>query len=275
MPSFSVQARAAILANDLAAAQEMLDQASVVHCLAQAAYDLAREAVVEASVNRAPFLRLALDNGARVNELDASGDDLLTRLCQNSSNGDDSDELAKMLIQHGAAVNPAFDDEDADPPATPLMLAAASNCEHLVQFLLDNGADLEALDGNLETALFHAVRGRSIDAVEVLIRHGANVSGINSSQMSPLYSIFGDAMFEDEEDEARAIIVAAQLIGAGADLDAPGLEGETTRQLLDNFNDELRNEVIGISDAKRAADQADALQLATRPAPAPRTRRVL
>lgn len=275
MQSFSVQARAAILTNDLGAAHEMLEQASASNRLSMAAYDLAREAVVEASVNRTPFLRLALAKGAAVNEPDASGDDLLTRLCHNSANGDDSDELARMLIAAGARVNPEYEDEDAEPPATPLMLAAASNCEHLVECLLENGADLEALDGNLETALFHAVRGRSIDALEVLIRRDAQVNITNSSGMSPLYSVFGDALFEDDEDEARAVIVAAQLIGAGADLDAPGLEGETTRQLLDNFHDELRNEVVHLAEAKRAADQAEALQHSTPSAPAPRARRAL
>ena len=74
----------------------------------------------------------------------------------------------ELLIRGGADVNAAN-----DYGATPLSLACTNGSAEVVARLLEAGADPEARTGG-ETALMTAVRTGSVDAVKLLIAHGAD-----------------------------------------------------------------------------------------------------
>ncbi|EMD00869.1 hypothetical protein BAUCODRAFT_48919, partial [Baudoinia panamericana UAMH 10762] len=77
-----------------------------------------------------------------------------------------------VLLQHGACI--AAEDAKGD---TPLHLAAwAGHCEAL-EVLLNQGADIDSLSGrDGYSALWCAISAYHIDAVRLLLKHGARVS---------------------------------------------------------------------------------------------------
>ena len=270
--TLNLQARDAVLSGDLAAALELIQEARASGWGYVAACALASEAVCNADHPRAPFLRLALDNGADANHVQVSGHTLLTQLCNTSRPQDDSVELARMLLDAGAEVDPFVEDEEADPPPTPLMFAAQSNAVPLVELLLAHGADMNAIDGNLETPLAHAVSGRAADTLQMLVDRGADFKQLNSSGIPPLYALFSDGLFETEHDYEQGRLVAEVLLQAGADLDANSMHGDSPRDLLVSFPDAVRNAIIL---AKKAEDQAGVISRATRDVSTSRPRRAL
>lgn len=78
--------------------------------------------------------------------------------------------LINALIAAGANV----DIQDPDRGETPLMLRSIAGDTATMRVLLDAGADANATDRSLETALMKAVRGRQARAVALLIEHGAD-----------------------------------------------------------------------------------------------------
>ena len=79
-------------------------------------------------------------------------------------------EPVKLLVAHGAKV-------DAREPLrgqTAVMWAAAENHADVVKTLIETGADVNARSKGGFTALLFAVRAGSLDAVRVLLAHGAN-----------------------------------------------------------------------------------------------------
>jgi uncharacterized protein len=81
-------------------------------------------------------------------------------------------ELAKGLLNHGAAVN----SRSTNPMKnTPLHAAAAGNSMQLVQILLDHGADANAQQNGGWTALHAAAQTGNLEMTEILLEHGALV----------------------------------------------------------------------------------------------------
>ncbi len=82
-----------------------------------------------------------------------------------------ADDLARAVaaLEAGAELDPA--DRDA-----PLILAAAQGTRDLVELLLREGADPEALDPTGLTALAKACGGCHVDIVELLLARGAKVN---------------------------------------------------------------------------------------------------
>lgn len=71
-------------------------------------------------------------------------------------------ETVKKFVEYGADVN-----ENVNG-VTPLMLAARYNRVEIINFLLDNGAKLDALDQYGHSALYYAQSSKSADAMAVL-----------------------------------------------------------------------------------------------------------
>lgn len=66
--------------------------------------------------------------------------------------------------------------------------AAYFGLEKMVQLLIDQGADMNELDSNRESALHHAVRNRHTAIVLLLLQHGANT---HTREMSLVYDDYG------------------------------------------------------------------------------------
>ena len=100
--------------------------------------------------------------------LDAGADSVDTAFVFACENG--HVEIAALLIRRGASL--AY--EHGNHRLTPLAAAAYRGHEALVRFLLDEGADIHALD---DAALGWACGSQQLETAEVLLSHGANVNG--------------------------------------------------------------------------------------------------
>lgn len=68
-----------------------------------------------------------------------------------------------------------------------LNLLAGSGSINLVRLLIENGADVNAVDGGVLTPLYHAIQGRNIPVVIYLLDNGANIHVENNDEETPLH----------------------------------------------------------------------------------------
>jgi ankyrin repeat protein len=99
--------------------------------------------------------------------------------------------------------------------ATPLHYAAFGDnrAADAIRFLLDHGADIEAVEDAGHTALFYAAQSGKKDLVRLLIDRGASVNGKGKDVCPPM---FGAAF---SKDGPRVLQLLAD---KGADLKASG-----------------------------------------------------
>ncbi|KAL8870119.1 MAG: hypothetical protein Q9174_003763 [Haloplaca sp. 1 TL-2023] len=84
-------------------------------------------------------------------------------------------EMSELLLEHGAWVNAAPDDDNHGK--SPLMMAVESGSTNLVCLLLARGAKSNAaVPATLETALHMGVKRGDFDTVQELIRYGAKAA---------------------------------------------------------------------------------------------------
>ncbi|KAK2776656.1 nacht and ankyrin domain protein [Colletotrichum kahawae] len=93
-------------------------------------------------------------------------------LCFATMKGDKA--TVELLLQGGA--NPNTHEEMDGVVRFVLASAACAGNEEIVQVLLDNGADINAVDGSGETAVYKAVVGQHCGVVRILLDRGADVS---------------------------------------------------------------------------------------------------
>lgn len=141
----------------------------------------------------------------------------------------------KNLLKEGVTV----DTKSLDIPYfTPLMIAADGGYTKIVQFLLDNGADVNALDNLNSQALFYAARKGHVEVVKLLLARGSNVKHVNKQGRTilqdTLYQIGGNEPSK-ENREARAqfrkniLSVVDLLVSRGADINMQGSAAELKR----------------------------------------------
>lgn len=93
--------------------------------------------------------------------------------------------------------------------STPLMFAAQNNHLDVIRYLLNEGAVVNALNADNETALHFAVYRNHLEAVELLLQNKANVHFFNSALKTPL-------MIAAERELTK---IAHILLKYGADVD--------------------------------------------------------
>jgi len=125
-------------------------------------------------------LRAALTR-ENVNSRDKGGMTLLMRAVLDD---DDTPEMVKFLLSHGAEV----DAHDTDQEWTALHLAARDQKAAIVRALLDGGSQVDSLDVFGNTPLWRAIAdgGSNPVVVEMLLRAGADPRKKNSDGLSPI-----------------------------------------------------------------------------------------
>jgi ankyrin repeat protein len=95
---------------------------------------------------------------------------------------------------------------------TPLMYATYTGNKEILQFLLDNGANINiCCDDNSSSALTIAVNNKSFDIVELLINHGADV---NHKYFMPLtWDKIDDSAFYGQRNKGTTILMVASANG--------------------------------------------------------------
>ena len=126
--------------------------------------------------------------------------------------------VAKLLLDEGANVD-AMDKLEK----TPLWEAAWEGQTAVAKLLIERGAGVNNSDSSGRTPLHGAAAKRRFDMVELLIRNGADLNARNDDGNTPLlYGFHGDP----KQVEAYSAI-AELLISAGADIDSKGRGGST------------------------------------------------
>jgi ankyrin repeat protein/Tol biopolymer transport system component len=88
-------------------------------------------------------------------------------------------EIASLLLERGVT---SLNDPNAAKHNgfvgnwTPLHLACLNRHPEMAQFLLENGADIEAVDGVKRTPLILSVEGRDMRVVKILVENGADIN---------------------------------------------------------------------------------------------------
>jgi ankyrin repeat protein len=207
-----------------------------------------------AEVGDLTMLKLLLDAGANADSPNPEGQTALMLVARTGNV-----EAAKLLVQHGATV----DAREQWGQQTALMWAAARRHAPMVDYLVEQGADLNAqsiardykrhltkegraksLDSGGLTPLLYAIRENCKDCVKVLIEHKVDLDKPDPDGVSPLLFAVMDTQWD----------IARQLIEAGADVqqwdmfgDAPLLNAVSRRTTnRPNPNDTL-NETDGLT----------------------------
>lgn len=102
---------------------------------------------------------------------------------------------------------------------TDAMLAASSGDIPSLEEMIDEGADIDALNSNGETALHYAVNDGQLETAALLLEAGADPNVEDDYTFTPLWSAYSNG---DEE-------MAALLVRYGADPDLEDAEGDTVR----------------------------------------------
>lgn len=126
-------------------------------------------------------VELLLENGADPMAQDSKN---MTAFALAISHGDV--EIVKALVARRLNVNGLA--RGGSTPAKPLMLAIESGKEKVVDYLIESGAQIEAMDENGNTPLIKAVADeRRVRIVRQLLELGANVNAKNHHGVTPLH----------------------------------------------------------------------------------------
>jgi ankyrin repeat protein len=119
-----------------------------------------------------------------------------------------------VKIQTLVSGNPNLADSADDKGSTPLHLASSKGHLEVVKFLVEKGADIEAVNGRGFTPLQLAAYGRHREVVEFLLEKGANIDAKNkSNEMTALdFSLL-------KEIQVHKLDIAPFLISKGAQFD--------------------------------------------------------
>lgn len=125
----------------------------------------------------------------------------------------DTDSV-RTLLEAGANANP--------PGDSYLSLATARGDARVLQMLLEAGADVNAVDGNGDTALLHAARAKNPESLQILLAAGAQVNLTNKKGETALMR----AAFVGNVPHVAA------LLAAGADKTLRNADGLTAAEII-------------------------------------------
>ena len=157
--------------------------------------------------------RLLLDNGANVDDVDSTGETPLymaSRLDSEAASG-----MTQLLLQHGADMNIG--------DSTSLHMASYGGDLKLARLLLDNGANVNAVDHNGSTPLHEASwckvcsEEEAVDVARLLLQRGGNVNAQDKKQSTPLHIAAYRGSLE----------IARLLLDHGAKVDTMDVKGNT------------------------------------------------
>lgn len=130
---------------------------------------------------------------------------------------DNNIDLIRYLIENGADID-ALNDPTNNDRVTALNVACQLEKLNVVMFLLEHGAALESRTREEETPLFSAcARNKDTKVVDFLISKGADINAKNIYGQSPLMAAIWDKRYN----------IAKQLLKAGAGVQAKNKWGET------------------------------------------------
>ena len=114
-------------------------------------------------------------------------------------------KLVQWLLANGATVN-----AKEKNGTTPLHMAAQKNAVDAAKLLLANGADANAKDNEDYTPLHYAARNNRVEAAELLLANGADVNAKDEDLVTPLHA----AAVENATDVATVLLANGAYVNA-------------------------------------------------------------
>ncbi|WP_342378558.1 ankyrin repeat domain-containing protein [Myxococcus stipitatus] len=186
------------------------------------------------------LVKLLIARGANVNHrwTQEPGDTVLTDLLNQDNNAAPSVEILRVLLQAGADPNVANDQKE-----TPLMLSVDYPQQpELIELLLEHRVEVDAVDLLGRTALMQAIQSMSVPIAKRLIKQGANIHHVNTTEEGD--TVLTLALNPNELFGAPSAPVLAELLRAGADPNKPNLGGWTPLHLAAHHGDEKLVQVL-------------------------------
>lgn len=122
--------------------------------------------------NAIKILNLLIKYGADVNTKNDEGTSLLDVSYRSSKS--ENKEMFKILVENGFDLESRINDDDSD--YTPLMIAVYKEDYDMVKYLLDKGANPNAVNNEKKTALMIANDEGNNNIAKLLIEQGANIN---------------------------------------------------------------------------------------------------
>ena len=156
--------------------------------------------------------------------------------------------VAELLVKHGAHVHIR-----GDPPLCHVISSSTSNRGRVnsVQFLLKNGALVNAGDSNLMTPLHYAAEVGCPNVARLLLEHGADVGLQNDFGQVPLHLVSG--LISNKDEDERLLLARLLLMGSCAGVNAQDFDGKTP---LHYASDNRRPKIVQLLLAHGANAQA-------------------
>ena len=145
-------------------AKQLLNEGADIHVKSSSRSGSLICHVVNMGLTRA--VQFLIENGANVNELNSNGMTPLMYAC--SIGKTKGEKIAYMLIEAGADVTYISDLISA------LTFSFKNGSRQLIKALIDKGANVNGLEGATQTPLMLAARDNNVDAIELLLEHGAD-----------------------------------------------------------------------------------------------------
>jgi len=111
----------------------------------------------------------------------------LDELLMNSSKGENIQQITE-LIEAGANINAV----KIEQKETPLHIAIRYGHKEVAEFLLNEGANINALERRKWTPLHTAVKSGKMEVAELLLDRGANVNSVDKKGRTPLSIVASD-----------------------------------------------------------------------------------
>ncbi len=178
---------------------------------------------IAVDAKKTEIARLLLDAGANVNP-ESNDSQVSCPLCRAASAGDTN--MASLLLSRGADPNPFFHFYSGDyNPMTALMAAVASDHPNTVGILLQNKADPNLKTEKGATAIWYGLGNRqSPKSLISLFEYGADPNQTDNGRLPPLMAIARSDQFSSATDR---VAVAKLMIDKGANVNAKDPNGDT------------------------------------------------
>ncbi|EHK45733.1 hypothetical protein TRIATDRAFT_317874 [Trichoderma atroviride IMI 206040] len=147
---------------------------SDVYEIPRFSYALLRAAVKQ---EHGDFVEFLLQKGAKINARNYWGETVLCCAVQGNLK-----DMVQLLIKAGSDTEACGWRDDM----TPLLEAATSGYKHLIDMLLEKGADIEAMNKLGRTPLICAMRYDHVDVALQLIEKGSNIEAMDKEGQTPL-----------------------------------------------------------------------------------------
>lgn len=142
-------------------------------------------------------------------------------------------ELAKLLIDKKAVLDPLKGQRDT----TPLHMAVGRGHKDLVQFYINQGADIHAKHHQGVSVLHIAVHERNLEMIKLLVKNKADLNVLDDDKKTPLH-------LASEYKGPDQVAIVSYLIENGADVNAVNEQKETPLHWAIKANDEVMIELL-------------------------------